>query len=577
MNTTERYKHIWHHLEQSLEGNISREKHGALQPSERGRGSRTKPRHFAHTQPMPKASRQGEVQMRNELLGTAVQRWFKQLRRLQSLRHAIRAANPSPTAQQYQIELWSSIKHATGFTGGFAHWWTHHRQAGLEHHPGALPCGIPSIEAIEGIFHSFKQCYETFESWHLRQRGKILQAKHDSTRASLHKDLKDPPREQVSILFRDFDIQISGFDLATGLGSLHPQPPTRGTLTWTSDSGPLRVQPAQDGLYRLSSSFSLESGHVIQCRQYLSTHEEIQHELLTFWSAKWNNRPQPTEEEWTRILGFFHAHLPQHCFEVQDISQHQWRKALKRFKSNAARGADGVSHLDLLHLPSTYTEALLKLLHQIELEQHPWPKALLVGLCLALAKVPQAHQTEQFRPIMIFSVLYRCWSSIRARSLITQFAPFTSDTEFGFLPGCETLQAWLLLQTQLEESILFSAPHVGFSTDLKKAFNMIPRDRLISLSSHLGIPERITQPWAAFLKNTLRYFQTGQFISHATTTSVGVPEGDSLSVFAMIQLDYAFTRYQKAFAPMSQTISYVDNLIVTAAQVDRLAQAWVSL
>ena len=67
------------------------------------------------------------------------------------------------------------------------------------------------------------------------------------------------------------------------------------------------------------------------------------------------------------------------------------------------------------------------------------------------------------------------------------------------------------------------------------------------------------------------------FIGNATTTSVGMPEGDSLSVFSMIQLDLAFHRYQKALAPEIQTISYVDNLVITAEEVQQLAQGWVSL
>ena len=128
---------------------------------------------------------------------------------------------------------------------------------------------------------------------------------------------------------------------------------------------------------------------------------------------------------------------------------------------------------------------------------------------------------EQFRPIVIFSTVYRCWSSLRARQLIRQFAPHTTDSEYGFLPHKETLQVWLTLQSYLEEAHQQRTPHIGLSTDLKKAFNMIPRTQLSALS-HLGVPQHILTPWMAFLNHTLRYFQTGQYLSHATTVRCAV-------------------------------------------------------
>ena len=140
--------------------------------SERGRGQRTHPRHTKTNLALPRPSRHGEVTLRSDLLGTAIQRWFKQLRRLQSL-SAIKAQSTAPTAQTY-IELWSSILCATGFTPNFRTWWQRHRTVGLDQFPDSLPEGLPTQEQITDSFYSFKQNFEVFQSWQLQHRGKLL-------------------------------------------------------------------------------------------------------------------------------------------------------------------------------------------------------------------------------------------------------------------------------------------------------------------------------------------------------------------------------------------------------------------
>ena len=59
----------------------------------RGRCQRTQPQRRQPEAPLSKPSRQGEVVLYNDFTGWAVARWFKQLRRLQSLRFAIKSVH----------------------------------------------------------------------------------------------------------------------------------------------------------------------------------------------------------------------------------------------------------------------------------------------------------------------------------------------------------------------------------------------------------------------------------------------------------------------------------------------------
>lgn len=87
-----------------------------------GRGQITRPKLRRNQPQVPKHSRPGEVEQTCGFLNRAIARWFKQLRRLQSYRHAAHAVRCSDTFHS-RAALWNSILRATGFQPDFAAWW----------------------------------------------------------------------------------------------------------------------------------------------------------------------------------------------------------------------------------------------------------------------------------------------------------------------------------------------------------------------------------------------------------------------------------------------------------------------
>ena len=162
--------------------------------------------------------------------------------------------------------------------------------------------------------------------------------------------------------------------------------------------------------------------------------------------------------------------------------------------------------------------------------------------------------------MVVFSTVYRTWSGIQARSLLDQLEPFMTGEAYGFLRGREATQAWMGLQGILEVAALQKEQLCGVSTDLRKAFECIPRDQSFMLSKHLGVPARVCDPWRNFLNQCQRAFLVRGCLSEATTSLVGMPEGDALSVLAMTQLDFAWHRYLQVYCPTITASSYVDNL-----------------
>ena len=94
----------------------------AVDHSFKGRGARIKPKRRRLQAPILRHSRQGEFQQADGLLNRSVGRWFQQLRRLQSYRHAALSSRASANHAS-RVALWNAILQAPGFVDGFARWW----------------------------------------------------------------------------------------------------------------------------------------------------------------------------------------------------------------------------------------------------------------------------------------------------------------------------------------------------------------------------------------------------------------------------------------------------------------------
>ena len=95
---------------------------------------------------------------------------------------------------------------------------------------------------------------------------------------------------------------------------------------------------------------------------------------------------------------------------------------VNKFKATAARGPDGFSKADLQHMPDAFLDALLGMLHIVETTDADWPAQLTFGTVLGLSKVDDAHEVHHFRPITLFSTIYRTWSRLRTRQMVRQLA-----------------------------------------------------------------------------------------------------------------------------------------------------------
>jgi len=543
---------------------------GSLPTSCRGRCQQSEPVQRSVECPLVKPSRPGEVQMKTDLVGRAVHRWFQQLRRLQSMVHAKNADKNTPEAIEYRCSLWRAIRTARGFDGTFEVWWRTRptQAAGL---PVDFPQEPPTAAFCRAIFEDFLINYRNFESWHVRHRRKLLTAQYQANTNKIFEVTRKEPRGGVNYLEKVTAATVLGSSAETGqvhvdLGHTLQLPANLHVMEQV-----IPISAQDDQVLTIDGEWIFQDGIEVDIVEQASTTQKLHQQLVDFWKARWWKNPLPKPEEWERIINFAKAFLPPGSLAHVDISTESWNEINRRYGPRAARGPDGLSHMDLRMMPWQYQEQLVDILNHCEREEY-WPEVWRTGFVHSLEKREGASKVNEFRPVIIYSVIYRSWGSLRSKRFLQFLSKLVDEKQLGFMPGKEVAEIWMLLQGLLERSVQEGEELLGFVTDIKKAFESLPREPIFAIARHLGLPDKPMRLWKHFLDHTSRRFLVRGEVSDAVYSNHGFPEGCSLSCVAMSIAGITLHSYMNEFSRRCGTISYVDNLELLARALGPLQQ-----
>ena len=190
----------------------------------------------------------------------------------------------------------------------------------------------------------------------------------------------------------------------------------------------------------------------------------------------------------------------------------------------------------------------------------------------SLAKNDCPQGLHHSRPITILATSYRLWAGVAARGILCNWSTWFPDHIFGCLPGRSSRDLSLSLECLIERARLEQSPLLGFSIDIVKAFNNLPRLPLRALLEHLQVPPDIVETWFAFLDCVLRHPTFHNDLGVGLMSTTGAPEGDPLSVIGMLALCYAAHCWPGQGD--SQLRSYVDNFTYTCETTAAFEQAF---
>ena len=542
---------------------------GGLPGRCQGRCQRFEPKEKTTTAQIVKPSRPGEIRLHHDAIGQAVRLWFIQARRLQSLLFAVQASKMSLDALEYRISLWSAILRAKGFHLGFQQWWQS-KETLTEDGNFALPVGVPGLEMAHLLYEEFMAHFRRFERLHLQERGKKLKEKYERSLHHLQRDLRAPARNTPELFWQDLKFEV--VDAEAGQVKLEPRPAPHKDAQWLLDGAPIHVHSFDGALCQIDPEAQVGLGDQLVQRIFTTSIEEMHNQLIEFWKPRWQRLADVPPSQWQRIVDFTAAYMPRLTFTWFPITGDDLKDAAKHMKVAAARGSDGLARMDILRMSPTHRNGLAWILNQVELHDQPWPRQFLLGLVITIAKTQAPSGPSGYRPITLFSVVFRLWSSIRTRQLLQVLRFGLPDSIYGFVPFCEASQIWEVLQGQIEVALNANQEFSGLSADVEKAFNYIGRDQLFYLADKINIPAGILRPWKAFVSNAERRFDVRGCVSEPLCSTSGFFEGDPLSIVAMLLINWGHHQYLAQFVPKIKPMTYVDNLTLVAPTPGDLLQ-----
>ena len=546
-----------------------------IPPNALGRVQRLAPETREIATPVCKKPRDGELGLSFDLLGHAVKRWYDQAKRIQSLLHNLRAARDLVTSHLYRIEVWTAILRAKGFDPDFRTWWC----TRTSHNPDAcfeLPASVPHLEQAELIYLEFVSHFRAFERWHQNQRSERLELRYQGTMRALFQDLKPAKTDTVTFFTTEMQYEVlDSEDQQVHLDA--PADTTENSLWWIDDEdGTRAITPFDfDGVVCKVPITQVAVGTTLTQRIFCTDHLDVCQKLVQHWKGRWQATVDTSRERLQQVFAFCLAFLPKLQFELQPLTLHDWKRAIRKMKKTAATGPDGVSRHDFVHMPQVYLQWIVDLFNSLELGTMNWPHQFLTGLITCVAKVCSPTQPGDFRPIHVFAVAYRLWGSMRTKQLLSQLVKFLPPEIHGFVPGQETSQIWMLIQGWVEASITCGFSWHGISADVRRCFNNIEREPTFAVGMHVGLPERILSPWAQFLVHFERRFQIHHGVSEPVTSNRGYPEGCPLSIVAMILVNWGHHEFLRCYFPKVELRSFVDNLDLHGPDWHELHRAFV--
>ena len=238
---------------------------------------------------------------------------------------------------------------AKGFEHSFGQWWLRIPKISdidLERLPQFLPC----LEDAELLFQEFQLQFRKLEQWHIKERSNQLKSKYKDGLKQLYGDLRPPMKDTPEVFWEDQSFTVMEYDTGTGMIQLEPEPTVVDDAVWLIHGQHVQFYNFEGNTCAMLSDVQVDVGDCVKRRIFTSNVKEVHEKLCDFWQARWQKQVAPSESDWRRITQFIEDFVPQGQCELGPITRSEWRSTAQRMKTQAARGSDGFSRLDMLRM-----------------------------------------------------------------------------------------------------------------------------------------------------------------------------------------------------------------------------------
>ena len=498
---------------------------------------------------------------------------FKQLRRLEALKKMIHSNSTQPLHHVKKVELWQAIRNAAGFHQGFCFWWSEHSTSNLVHLPIPLPTPTEAID----LFDQFQAFVRDFEAKLIRCRVAEAKQRRQQDLNMVFRDCQQAKPEKVDTLVISQTAEVAEIR-EDDMSIVLTQPCTLAMdLPAVCNGSCLSIIVADHDQVWVDNLDNITVGDTIRQDRILSTDHDILQEFTKVWTPRWQKASHVLDSQWEQIMGFTTRAFSPIPWQCDVWTPQKVQSTLKQKKASAATGPDGVSRHDLMSLPETGYQALSDMFTAIE-SQQAWPLQLTRGFVNSLFKNKGSGNVDSYRPVTVYPLPYRLWSSMRAKEAMQSLVPHLPRSVVGGVPNRQAKEVWIELAEVIESAITHNQPIQGLVVDICRAFNCLPRLPLWHLLRTLQFPEHLLCTWAHFVSVQTRMFRVRRSTGEPIGSNVGYPEGCAFSVFAMLLIDMMLDRWLHYATHGNHCLyAYVDDWHVTFPPPMDHGEVWHSL
>ena len=439
-----------------------------------------------------------------------------------------------------------------------------------------LPLLCPELDFAQGLFEGFQQFVTRYEADLIRYRYQTSKKRRASSLAYVFQDCKDDPLPQADTLLDRVEVGIE--EVRQDDSSLVLVKPVQllDALPVVVNGQVVEVVAHSEDQVWVSSVQGLSPGLLLTQERAVSSDAEILERFAAVWSRRWLKHSHVLPGQWDQICGFLERTAKPIQWSCAPWTAARFQQAVKHKKTKAAKGPDGVSQSDLASLPLPACQAFADLFTAVEHGQR-WPIQLASGFVSSLAKTPQAQHVDEFRPVVVYSLPYRVWSSERAREALQAVAPLLPNSVQGGVPLRQAKSIWYELAASLELAFLNQEGMHGLLMDIQKCFNNIPRQPLWCVLNLLGFPVCTLRAWVSFVSGQTRRFRVRRSVGAPLVSNCGLPEGCALSVFGMTVVDWILDWWLSALEVRVDLRTFVDDWGVMFTDAGSFPRIWASL
>ena len=502
-----------------------------------------------------------------EIFSTTPKLKVKQVRRLTSLMRSIKAcSNDNPQRTADLIQEWKTILQAKGYGKTWEKW-----ILGFEAMP-FVPLGLPDLDILDTAI-----AITRVDCDHACQHEYTIRKKSFQYRMTLdkHQDFSKLTYRLMKEIKTPFLQEVPGSIECTA--TLCRSTKGRSCLKLQGNSIPDFTLQAHASFgsaqicvlaqwndliqFRIISGDLPTRGTIVQ-NYTACTDKQIFSEFNKFWSPYWLRDPvedQFCDECCTDFIQEMHlANLPD--FPAIDINLRDvslWKKAIADLKPGKAIGICAWRHEELQCLPEVCIQRLADIFH--DAQDFALDGFMMQSRTILLPKCDHPESMNQIRPITIISSLFRLYGKVVFQAVTRSWKHTIPWNIMGGLPGKGVKDLALHQKLLIEEHVKDKKQLGGFSLDLVKAFNTFNRRIMFLALTRMGVPIRIASFWIRCLSRLLRHPEIHGRLGPPLPSTTGAPEGDCISVLAMIALSTVFYYRLRVAAPVVQPFAYADN------------------